>query len=703
METAKSRGLIARYIAGLMSGIEPKSAPGKVLSGWLRGQSRLVGLDFDKVTAVVTASGKIRKAKAGDKPLSAKAWGQLRAALESADISDAVSTRIPMGNLQHFADAMSLQPLESKIFAFVFHCSCEDAFDALCDQLVATRMIDSVGVIGAAIGESQTEIWQNLTAGPLANLGLVASYGHGAGQFSYSLPYRLRRALLPPNEGIQAIERALMGTPLSSDLDWADFEHLAPQRDFMARLLSGAAATKQRGVNILLYGPPGTGKTELCKMLTAKAGLSLFGIGECDEDGDEPDRYDRLADLRLAERLAMRRGQAALLFDEMEDILQNDVRMSYGGGRLRRAGSKVFMNRTLEGNRVPVFWTANSLQEFDPAFLRRMSFIAEIKLPPLATRRQLWHRALEAHGLSLAPAEVASLSRRHRVGPGVINTATRSVAVAEGACADIDFVVEAMTKLIDGEGRRKRDHEGSVRFDVGLANADIDLSKLQASLSREGTPRDFSICCHGPPGTGKSAFVRQLAAEMGIDVLEKRGSDLLSKWVGGTEELIAEAFAEAREDERFLIIDEADSLLWGRGAAERSWEVSMVNELLLAMETHDQPFACTTNQMAQIDAAALRRFTFKVKFGFMSAAQVRSAFQRFFGLEAPAMIGRISSLTPGDFAVVAKKLKFLCTDAERDADANVTASRAEEILRLLEQEVAVKPATARKIGFTLPA
>ncbi len=687
---------MAHYMAGLMSAVEPKSDQGRILSRWLRVHANLVGLDFDKATRVVTASGKVRKAKAGDKPLSGKAWAQLREALAGPAAGESGATGIPMANLRHFADAMSLPPLESRIFTFVFQCSCEDALDTLCDQLVATRQLDSAGVIAAAIGESPAEIRQSLTAGPLCNLGLVMRYGYGASHFNFSVPYRLRRSLLPPNEGIEAIEKALMGTPLATDLDWEDFAHLEKQRDFMARLLSGAAATRQRGVNILLYGPPGTGKTELCKMLTAQAGLSLFGIGESDEDGDEPDRGDRLADLRLAERLAMRRGGAALLFDEMEDILQNEVRAGYGGGRLRRAGSKVFMNRTLEDNRVPVFWTANSLQEFDPAFLRRMSFIAEIKVPPLATRRQLWQKALTSRGVSLDEAELSALSRRHRVGPGVINTAARSVAVAKGACADIDFVVGAMTRLIDGQGVPRRDPEKPASFDRDLANADLDLTKLQSALSREGTPRDFSLCCYGPPGTGKSAFVRQLAAEMGVDVLEKRGSDLLSKWVGGTEELIAEAFAEAREDERFLIIDEADSLLWGRGGAERSWEVSMVNELLLAMENHDQPFACTTNQMAQIDAAALRRFTFKVKFDFMTADQTRAAFRRFFALEAPSMLERVGRLTPGDFAVVAKKMKFLCSGS------GSSGQQAQEILRLLEQEVAVKPEAVRKIGFAVP-
>lgn len=687
---------MAHYAAGLMSCFEPKSKPGMILSAWLRHQASLVGLDFDAATTVITASGKRRRAKAEDKPLSAQAWDQLRSALKAAEASDAALSRIANANVVAFSKAMGLSSVEQKIFVFMFCCDCESAFDTLCDQLVATRFIDSISLIAAAIGEHQTEVWRCVTGGALLKLGLITSYGDGTTQFSYGIPYRLRKALLPPNEGMGAIERALIGSALRSDLNWNDFEHLRSQRDFMADLLAGSIAGQQRGINILLYGPPGTGKTELCKVLAASAGLSLFAIGESDEDGDEPDRYERLADLRLAERLTMRRGKAALLFDEMEDILQNDVRTTYDGRRLRRAGSKVFMNRTLEENRVPVFWTANSLQEFDPAFLRRMSFIAEIKVPPLATRQKLWQKALETQKLRLSEEDLCALSRRHRVGPGVINTAARSVAVAGGGRADIDFVVGAITKLVDGGERRYIEVARASDFDAELANADMDLAALRSALSPEGRPRDFSLCCYGPPGTGKSAFVRSLAAEMGMDVLEKRGSDLLSKWVGGTEELIAEAFAEAREDERFLIIDEADSLLWGRGGAERSWEVSMVNELLQAMEIHNQPLACTTNQMAQIDPAALRRFTFKIKFDSMTPDQARAAFRRFFGCNAPEMLGRIGALTPGDFAVVAKKLKFL-TDGDPD-----TAGRAAEIQRLLEQEVAVKPGAGRKIGFAAP-
>ena len=90
--------------------------------------------------------------------------------------------------------------------------------------------------------------------------------------------------------------------------------------------------------------------------------------------------------------------------------------------------------------------------------------------------------------------------------------------------------------------------------------------------------------------------------------MQKRASDLMSCWVGGTERNIAAAFAEARDTGAFLIFDEADSLLADRRFAHRSWEVSQVNEMLTWMESHPLPFACTTNFGEHLDAATLRRF-----------------------------------------------------------------------------------------------
>ena len=94
---------------------------------------------------------------------------------------------------------------------------------------------------------------------------------------------------------------------------------------------------------------------------------------------------------------------------------------------------------------------------------------------------------------------------------------------------------------------------------------------------------------------------------------------------GGSEQNIASTFAEACDRGAFLILDEADSLLAERSGAQRSYEVSQVNELLTWMESHPLPFACTTNLMERLDAASLRRFTFKIRMGHSGAGQFPQA------------------------------------------------------------------------------
>ncbi len=173
-----------------------------------------------------------------------------------------------------------------------------------------------------------------------------------------------------------------------------------------------------------------------------------------------------------------------------------------------------------------------------------------------------------------------------------------------------------------------------------------------------------------------------------MEVLVKRASDLLGAHVGQSEQQIAAAFQEAQDKEQFLIFDEADSLLGDRRHAHQSWEVSQVNEMLTWMESHQLPFACTTNLMDRIDQASLRRFTFKVGFNHLTNAQICFACRYFFNIDAPASIKDLTNLTPGDFMVVQKKAKIL-----RLLD------RPKELIKMLEVECSVKENTSTPIGF----
>jgi Cdc6-like AAA superfamily ATPase len=680
-----STAAIAAYCETMMRGLAPASAAGGVLARWLRWQQRLVGIDFDAAIAPRPAPRRRRKTTM-DRSLPKRSWERLRTALAKAATAGAATTDTIAANIEVFARAADLDALETDIFRFVYRTDREKAFGELCSDLVATRSIDSLRLTALALDRRPAELWQRLRRGSLNAMRLINAPGDSAARFTFYVPYRVVDALLPPSEGIADIERRLIGAPLRPELSSADFAHVAAERDFVLRLLRGALDMQRSGVNILIYGPPGTGKSEFCKMAAAELRCNIFAVGETDEDGDEPNRHDRIDALRLAERLTGRRGNVLLLFDEMEDVLQSGDRIGAGGRYIRRAGSKVFFNRLLEQNRVPVLWTANGIDEFDPAFLRRMSFAFELKTPSASTRARLWEGLARRQGLTVAPAQAIELARRHKVSPSVMNGAAQAVSIARGTADEIDFVAKALARPIGGLPRSEA--SGFIGFAPELINADSDLIALERALTRPAASRDVSLCLYGPPGTGKSGFARHLAEAMGLEPLLKRGSDLLSKWLGETEQKIAAAFEEALQDQRFLIIDEAEGFLWHRSGASRSWEVSTVNELLCAMEAHSLPFACTTNHLDAIDPAAIRRFSFKVKFDFLTPDQTAAAYRRFFGCEPPAALRRLVSLTPGDFAVVARQRRILGTAAGDD-----------DIPRLLELEAAAKNLPARRIGY----
>ncbi len=204
----------------------------------------------------------------------------------------------------------------------------------------------------------------------------------------------------------------------------------------------------------------------------------------------------------------------------------------------------------------------------------------------------------------------------------------------------------------------------------------------------ESGGKHFSFCLQGPPGTGKSAFVRYLAERLGLQVTQKRASDLMSMWVGETEQQIAAAFTEARAEGSILVFDEADSLLADRRGAVHSWEVSQVNEMLTWMESHHLPFACTTNFGENLDPATLRRFTFKIALDYLTADQAQAAFRTYFALEAPSQVGDLTTLAPGDFAVVCRKAEILGHLQDPQA-----------LAELLCAECEAKPDRYGKLGF----
>ena len=391
--------------------------------------------------------------------------------------------------------------------------------------------------------------------------------------------------------------------------------------------------------------------------------MTLFSVGESDDDGDEPTRGERLRELRLAQRLLAGNRRSLLLFDEMEDLLCDALPFFGFFGRSfrsrgREGSSKVFMHRLLERAPTPTLWTMNDARERSvPTILRRMMFAFELRPPTVRVRARIWARQLERHGIEAGPDDARALAAEFEAVPGVAAGATAAARLGGGDIAAVWHGVRSLSRALSCA---RPPQATPARFDPGLTHADTDPIALAERLA-DLDERRFSLCLQGPPGTGKSAFVRYLAERLGLEVIQKRASDLMSMWVGETEQQIAAAFAEARDAGAFLVFDEADSLLADRRHARHSWEVSQVNEMLTWMESHPLPFACTTNFGEHLDPATLRRFVFKVTLDYLTPVQAETAFQDYFALTPPAELSVLSALTPGDFAVVRRRAEILGT------------------------------------------
>ena len=107
------------------------------------------------------------------------------------------------------------------------------------------------------------------------------------------------------------------------------------------------------------------------------------------------------------------------------------------------------------------------------------------------------------------------------------------------------------------------------------------------------------------------------------------------------------------------MLDEADSLLSDRRDAHQSWEINQVNEMLTQMERYNGIYICTTNLMAKLDVASLRRFDFKVKFDYLNPEQRWGLFiqeSKRMGMDLPGddedlanlkqQVQRLTQLTP---------------------------------------------------------
>ena len=499
---------------------------------------------------------------------------------------------------------------------------------------------------------------------------------------------------------------------LSDALPWDYYGKLVREHGEILKRLIDTPSVNGHGLNILLYGAPGTGKTSFAQTLARELGRSLYEIRQGARDGDNDSLQARRIGLRVCNN-QLTPEKDVLLVDEADALLETKSR-NLGFFTMAPRSDKGVVNSILDELRIPTIWISNAdpEQTMDASVCRRFAYSIRFESLDSNQRQSVWRNNVEKFGLGAAfsATDIARLADAYPTNAGgiasVLENVKRLSPEAGGEMAVLDQLMKPFcemtgAKIQDAALLPARDYslDGlNISGDVGLDRVVEAVRRFRAEADAEDSagvdrPR-MNLLLWGPPGTGKTEFVKYLGQQVNARVVVRMGSDLLDSLVGGTEQRIKRAFREAEAENAILFFDEIDGLVRDRSGAERPWEVTQVNELLHQMENFRGVMVAATNFMDSLDRAILRRFTFKFEFGYLDDAGKRLFFERMFKTslspEDASRLGEVRSLAPGDFRTVRQSLYYLgggATNADRIA--------------ALERETSLKRnATSRaRIGF----
>jgi SpoVK/Ycf46/Vps4 family AAA+-type ATPase len=431
------------------------------------------------------------------------------------------------------------------------------------------------------------------------------------------------------------------------------------------------------GLNVMLYGPQRLDKVGYVAEVLTKLGFGAMKIKTRDAKSSDIPSICYVAQQRV-KKLSEDSYPIILVVEKTEQALTKNFSKPawmvdmFGDGEINgiKDGDLNSDELLLIKNPVPTIWLVNSPSQVTPENIGKFLFHVELKGGSRADRREEVLKVVNEIGLS---SDVAvKLSKYYELNVEQIKSAARTVTMlkkeGEEGEANLIHLIGNSQRALDRE--KMEDLRDSVtKYSLDLLNlgGNMPIEKIIQALKRK---TQGTLCLYGPPGTGKTQLAEFIATELDKPLMIKPASELLSMWLGESEKNIAKMFDEAKQEGAILLLDEADSFLRDRAMASKSWEVTQVNELLQKMERFGGLFICATNLFSSLDAAALRRFTFKLEFKALTNEQRLKMLINETGIEFDKLeqaeqneilidLNMIKHLTPGDFATVRRQANLL--------------------------------------------
>ncbi|MBI5250631.1 MAG: AAA family ATPase [Desulfomonile tiedjei] len=365
---------------------------------------------------------------------------------------------------------------------------------------------------------------------------------------------------------------------------------------------------------VLLHGPSGTGKTLIARAVAGETGCYFKAIS-----GTEiMDKYygESEAKLRAAFEDAYQNAPAIIFIDEIDALAPR--RDTAEGDVEKRVTAQLLalMDGMEDRGNVIILAATNLPNVLDNALRRPGRFDREILIgvPDRSGRRgileihtrdmptkdiDLDELAEKTHGFVGADIKAlcqeAGFKALRRILPGLEQTEEKlSEDFLEAIAVEKEDFEEALSEMRPSAGRSfEVDLRGCGWDRVAGYTEELEFLKEMilwplrnvSALSDLGVSHPEGLLITGPSGVGKTLLARSLAKESGFNVIEIRGPELLSKYMGESERNIREVFRQARQmAPTVLILDGIDSI------AVSGWSDSkvidrIVNQLVMEMNT----------------------------------------------------------------------------------------------------------------------
>jgi transitional endoplasmic reticulum ATPase len=442
-------------------------------------------------------------------------------------------------------------------------------------------------------------------AGAAVRVGaLVETYAHEAE--SLRIAARILGQQVAPKTRRATKPRDDKGIRVQQPQELETFADVGGLEDVKARLRAGVGAILERPDEaaryqvehngILFHGPPGTGKTLLSRALAGEYGLRYLRFSPATIASSYI--HEAAANLRRLFETARNNVPCVLFLDEIDTIASD--RGDQPSADHREVVTQL-MNSLEEYRTVPglvIVAATNDIDRLDPG-LREGRFDTKILigLPDVESRQDIARVLLEKREETVDWDDVDVVEVAERTGgrnAAMIETVVS--AAAQLALAEDRLITQAdlLAAIKEREGNDRTRLDERLGWDDVVLADDVreQLDELltvfaEPDLAKKlGVTAPAGVLLHGPPGTGKTTIAKVIASQVNASFYEMSAADLLSKWVGESEQKVAKLFAKARANRPAVIfIDEIEGLLRRRTSDSSSpWEQRVVGQFLRELD-----------------------------------------------------------------------------------------------------------------------